>query len=273
MCEAQGLPAAVNGFKSLAPFIQLHQRLSDWRFEDMRRLGVALAIGQVMPPGDATVLATMREGTYWHRLEELSLLPDHSKHRLGVRQLGSVVRLAVGSHPEHLGELMKGAGTAQHEPMLVVEWVPDSVPEAERQARWQQLWQCLNLLLPLRHLWAGAADMPGLEALQNAPALQQPASSLPAGWIEVLSLVLRETQNWAHALALAKVPVPEVGYELLDDKGRVVAESEMAWPTGRVAVLLPDSGAVAKFESAGWACFVVAEGPLPPALKDKLTEA
>lgn len=273
MCEAQGLPAAVNGFKSLTPFIQLHQRLSDWRFEDMRRLGVALAIGQVMPPGDATVLATMREAAYWHRLEELSLLPDHSKYRLGVRQLGSVVRLAVGSHPEQLGELMKGAGTAQHEPMLVAEWVPDAVPEAERQARWQQLWQCLNLLLPLRHLWAGVADMPGLEALQNAPALQQPASGLPAGWIEVLSLVLRETQDWAHALALAKVPVPEVGYELLDDKGRVVAESEMAWPAARVAVLLPDSGDVAKFESAGWGCFVVTDGPLPPALKDKLKEA
>ena len=115
--------------------------------------------------------------------------------------------------------------------------------------------------------------MPGLEALQNAPALQQPASGLPAGWIEVLSLVLRETQDWAHALALSKVPVPEVGYELLDDKGRVVAESEMAWPAARVAVLLPDSGDVAKFESAGWDCFVVTEGPLPPVLKDKLTEA
>lgn len=168
---------------------------------------------------------------------------------------------------------MKGTGTAQHEPMLVVEWVPDAVPEAERQARWQQLWQCLNLLLPLRHLWAGGVDMPGLEALQNAPVLQQPASGLPAAWIEVLSLVLRETQAWAHALALANVPVPEVGYELLDDKGRIVAESEMAWPAARVTVLLPDSGGAAKFEAAGWACFVVTEGPLPPALRTKLTEA
>lgn len=273
MCEALGLPAAMNGFKSLAPFIQLHQRLSDWRFEDMRRLGVALAIGQVMPPGDAAVLTTMRQGAYWHRLEELALLPDHNKHRLGGRQLGSVVRLAVGSHPDHLGVLMKGAGTAQHEPMLVAEWVPDSVPEAERQARWQQLWQCLNLLLPLRHLWAGAAEMPGLEALQNAPVLQQQTSGLPAAWMDVLSLVLRETQAWAHALALANVPVPEVGYELLDEKGRIVAESEMAWPVARVTVLMPDSGDAANFEAAGWTSFVVTEGPLPPALKDKLTEA
>jgi DEAD/DEAH box helicase domain-containing protein len=64
-----------------------------------------------------------------------------------------------------------------------------------------------------------------------------------------------------------------LGYELLDDKGRIVAESEMAWPALRVAVLLPDTGAEAKFEAAGWTCFVATEGPLPRRLKDKLTEA
>jgi DEAD/DEAH box helicase domain-containing protein len=130
--------------------------------------------------------------------------------------------------------------------MLVAEWVPDSVPEAERQVRWQQLWQCMNLLLPLRHVWAGAIDMPGLEALQNAPMLQPPATGLPATWVEALSLVLRETQAWAHALASAGLPAPHVGYELLDDKGRIVAESEMAWPASRVTVLLPDTSAEAQ---------------------------
>lgn len=273
MCEAQGLPVAVNAFKSLSPFMQLHQRLSEWRHEEMRKLGVALAIGLVMPPGDTTVLAAMRQGAFWHRLEELSLLPNYNKHRLGVRQLGSVVRLVAGSHPDHLSELMKGTGAAQHEPMLVAEWVPDSVPEAERQARWQQLWQCMNLLLPLRHVWAGAVDMPGLEALQNAPVLQQQTSGLPAVWLEALSLVLRETQAWAHALAVAGLPAPQIGYELLDDKGRVVAESEMAWPAVRVTILLPDTGAEAKFKAAGWTCFVVTEGPLPVALMNKLKEA
>jgi DEAD/DEAH box helicase domain-containing protein len=39
MCEAQGL-GNINGFKSLSPFMQLHQRLSDWRHEDMRKLAV-----------------------------------------------------------------------------------------------------------------------------------------------------------------------------------------------------------------------------------------
>ena len=273
MCEVQGLPPAANGLKSLTPFMQLHQRLSDWRHEEMRKLGVALAIGMVMPPGEAATLSAMRESGFWRRLEELSLLPEHSKHRLGVRQLGSVVRLAAGIHPDHLGELMKGAGSAPHEPILVAEWVPDSVPEAERQARWQQLWQCLNLLLPLRHVWAGTSSMPGLEALQSAPMLQQQATGLPAAWVEVMSLVLRETQAWAHALAMAGLPAPQVGYELLDNKGRVVAESEMAWPACRVTILLPDTGGEAKFQDAGWTCFVWAEGPLPDALMNQLKEA
>jgi DEAD/DEAH box helicase domain-containing protein len=184
-----------------------------------------------------------------------------------------VLRLAAGIHPDHLAALMKAAGSAPHEPMLVAEWVPDSVPEAERQARWQQLWQCLNLLLPLRHVWAGAVNMPGLEALQSAPMLQQQATGLPAAWMEVMSLVLRETQAWAHALAIAGLPAPQVGYELLDDKGRIVAESEMAWPACRVTVLLPDTGAEAKFQAAGWTCFVWAEGPLPDALMNHLKGA
>jgi DEAD/DEAH box helicase domain-containing protein len=273
MCEAQGLPPAASGLKSLNPFMQLHQRLSDWRHEEMRKLGVALAIGTVMPPGEAAALAAIRESGYWRRLDELALLPEHTKHRFGARQLGSVVRLAAGIHPDHLASLMKAAGSAQHEPMLVAEWVPDSVPEAERQARWQQLWQCLNLLLPLRHVWAGTVNMPSLEALQSAPMLQQQATGLPAAWIEVMSLVLRETQAWAHALAMADLPAPQVGYELLDDKGRIVAESEMAWPACRVTALLPDTGAEAKFQAAGWTCFVWAEGPLPAALMNQLKEA
>jgi DEAD/DEAH box helicase domain-containing protein len=60
ICEAQGLNT-INGFKSLAPFMQLHQRLSDWRHDDMRRLASGLAIGMVMPPGDVAALDAMRQ--------------------------------------------------------------------------------------------------------------------------------------------------------------------------------------------------------------------
>lgn len=93
----------------LNPEHHLRQRLSDWRHEEMRKLGVALAIGMVMPPGDVMVLAAIREGGFWHRLEGLALRPDNSKLRLGVRQLGSVVRLVVGSHPTKLWDPLSWA--------------------------------------------------------------------------------------------------------------------------------------------------------------------
>ena len=63
-----------------------------------------------------------------------------------------------------------------------------------------------------------------------------------------------------------------MGYELLDEKGRIVAEAEMAWVGLKVAVLLPETAAEAKFKVAGWSCFVVIEGALPAELKDKLME-
>jgi DEAD/DEAH box helicase domain-containing protein len=114
--------------------------------------------------------------------------------------------------------------------------------------------------------------MPGLEALQNAPVLQTQPSGLPAAWVEALSLVQREMHVWATALAELGLPPPVVGYELLDEKGRIVAEAEMAWAALKVSVLLPDTGAEAKFKTAGWTCFVAIVGALPAELKDKLME-
>ena len=112
--------------------------------------------------------------------------------------------------------------------------------------------------------------MPSLEALQNAPVLQTQPSGLPAAWVEALSLVQRAMQAWATALAELGLPPPVVGYELLDEKGRVVAEAEMAWVATKVAVLLTDTGAEAEFKAAGWTCFVAFEGALPAALVEKL---
>ena len=85
-------------------------------------------------------------------------------------------------------------------------------------------------------------------------------------------MVQREMHAWATALAELGLPPPVVGYELLDEKGRIVAEAELAWAALKVAVLLPDTGVEAKFGATGWTCFVAAEGGVPTELKDKLME-
>lgn len=48
---------------------------------------------------------------------------------------------------------------------------------------------------------------------------------------------------------------PEIGYELTDDQGRVVALAEIAWPESKVAVAAADDVDAGAFESAGWRVF------------------
>jgi ATP-dependent helicase YprA (DUF1998 family) len=52
--------------------------------------------------------------------------------------------------------------------------------------------------------------------------------------------------------------LPEVGYELQDDQGRVCAEAELAWPMKKLAVLVPEhQDAAAAFKAQGWKVFSV----------------
>jgi hypothetical protein len=53
-------------------------------------------------------------------------------------------------------------------------------------------------------------------------------------------------------------PLPEVGYELQDEQGRVCAEAELAWPARKIAVVVPESQEAAEaFKSQGWNVFSV----------------
>jgi ATP-dependent helicase YprA (DUF1998 family) len=57
---------------------------------------------------------------------------------------------------------------------------------------------------------------------------------------DALSLVLdEELQEAVRAMVLRGIPVPEVGYEFVDDVGRVSGELELAWPESSVGVTGP----------------------------------
>jgi hypothetical protein len=50
--------------------------------------------------------------------------------------------------------------------------------------------------------------------------------------------------------------VPEIGFELQDEQGRVCAEAELAWPDKQVAVVLPERTAAPDiFRGRGWSVF------------------
>lgn len=63
-------------------------------------------------------------------------------------------------------------------------------------------------------------------------------------------------QDVLRACADQGGPLPEVGYELQDEQGRVCAEAELAWPSKQVALLLPEQAeAEAEFVTQGWKVF------------------
>lgn len=270
LCSVMGLPA-LSSFSVLEPFTQLHRRLAGVTGAQMRQYSVALAVGMLMPTGDQFALQAMKGRAFFQRLDELALLPNHADLRQSFRQLGVGVSMTLAMHADQLREVMSGNCTEDDEPWMALEWLQENMGSEEIKLRWQQLWRLLNLLLPLRHLWAGCADMPGLATLLNSPLLQQ--SDVTADWLEALDIVATELSSWCQAFAAMGVTAPIAGFELLDDKQCVLAEAELAWPALKVAIFLPDySDTLGIFESRGWHCFVADGGALPEPLRNLLME-
>ncbi|BBG66226.1 helicase, C-terminal:type III restriction enzyme, res subunit:DEAD/DEAH box helicase, N-terminal [Hydrogenimonas sp.] len=77
-------------------------------------------------------------------------------------------------------------------------------------------------------------------------------------WNGVYEEVLEEAKALVKALAGAGVPLPEVGYEITDESGKVLADTELAWPDKKIGVVLgeiPDT-------IGGWHLFSVEEKEL-----------
>ena len=91
----------------------------------------------------------------------------------------------------------------------------------------------------------------------EAPAAAEPAEGLSAkDWKHAVELAAPEVHLLLGELSARGAPVPEVGFELLDTRGAVLAEAELGWPAHEIAVLLPDQKAhVAAFERARWRVF------------------
>lgn len=272
LCDAQGI-ASLATFHRLLPFLQLHRRLAGGRHDALRRLAGVLGAAMLVPPGDDAALHDFQQGAFRRRLDDYGLLPDTAAHRWGHRIWSTVVQWLAGLSPEQLQQWMTGKPSAADEPVVLVQWQADDIPEVELQRRWRHLWQCLNLLLPLRHLWAGHDEMAGLSSFQASPVLRQAEQTFDSHWQTALELASPDVRAWLLALAHAGTPLPEVGFELIDERGRVLAEAELAWASLRIAVLLTDyQDDAPRFEAQGWTVYIATEDAPAQALLDRLKE-
>ena len=102
----------------------------------------------------------------------------------------------------------------------------------------------------------------------------EPASGPSAeAWKYVIGLADRAVHGLLGELSARGASVPEVGFELLDARGAVLAEAELGWPAHEVAVLLPDQETQRDaFKRAGWQVFTPGSGDLAEAVANGLAE-
>lgn len=133
--------------------------------------------------------------------------------------------------------------------------------EALHQAwrRWLQLFNTVQFLRGTLLVTAEGLDGHDYDALgmpaSPAAAPAQPASQAPinAAWQHVIEQALGDLAPGLKRLAEAGAEPPEVGMELSDAKGRVLADAELAWQAKKLAVLRPDQAdLVETWGNAGW---------------------
>jgi hypothetical protein len=104
----------------------------------------------------------------------------------------------------------------------------------------------------------GAKPSPPPPARKEAE--DKPAKGRTTEVEELLAYCDERCRAIIRTCAEQSLPLPAVGYELADDKGRVCADAELAWPSQKVSVLLPERmDAAAAFREAGWKVFSAAD--------------
>ena len=125
------------------------------------------------------------------------------------------------------------------------------------QPAWNGVLRLFNLLQFLPNAWftttrAVAEDR--YPRFRSTSEAAEPVAPVPDGeWGEAFELADTCFHELLGTLREAGVPVPEVGYELASEAGRVIAQTELAWPDSKLACFLGEQDAdMRAFESAGW---------------------
>ena len=146
----------------------------------------------------------------------------------------------------------------------------DSIPGEHHPYRreWNGVLRLYNLLQFLPNAWwttVGGVD----RHMYPEFAVPDPPPEAPdsTAWSEAMSLAVPELRPTMRALSAQGIEAPEVGFEMTDAAGEVVAEAELAWEAKRIAVLLPGQDRQ-PFVKAGWLVFL----PDAPELAAALTE-
>jgi DEAD/DEAH box helicase domain-containing protein len=130
------------------------------------------------------------------------------------------------------------------------------------KGRWRKGLQTANLLqfLPGFEWVSAEAIETQAPAPVPSPQVAKPAEEDPLA--ELLAYCDPRCHDLLRAAVARGCAVPEIGFELQDEQGRVCAEAELAWPDKQVAVVLPERTAAPDFfRGRGWSVFAPDASP------------
>lgn len=163
--------------------------------------------------------------------------------------------------------LAKGAGAEVFAPGVLILDDTGAEAEAAQHLQWRNWLALFNTLQTMGGLllvtqqglierdYEALAPNQALLPSQNAQGQAQAAA-----WVDLAARAVSAIRTVVMTLAKFDLPLPEVGHELPDDLGDVLAEAELAWLDKKVVVLLEHQVEYAEtWQAQGWRC-VVAQG-------------
>ena len=141
--------------------------------------------------------------------------------------------------------------------LIVALHLDDAARSADQDYRreWNGVLRLYNLLQFLPNGWWTTALGVRRDSYPEFTVFEPGTPAPYSGkWAEAMSLADVALRSTMEALAVADIPLPEIGFELVDSAGEVIAEAELAWEAELGAVLLAEQEPQL-FAEAGWRTF------------------
>lgn len=174
--------------------------------------------------------------------------------------------MIVGWWPTAMAKGLPATGSWMSPGALVLDESAGVDEEALHRGwrRWMQLYNTAQFLPGMLMSTASGLDAHDYETLgpmgsgTSSPAQQPAQAGLGGAWQQVLEQTLKELSAGLKALANAGAAPPEVGLELADDNGHVLADAELTWADEKLTLLRPDQADLAEaWVAAEWRALVL----------------
>ncbi|CAG9235010.1 DEAD/DEAH box helicase [Burkholderia vietnamiensis] len=243
-------------FHTQSAFDQLRARIANSvpaNDEAMLRLAVVLGLRLGSHPLQAGAFDAFLQTEGAESLKSVATFDWRTSADLGRWWEGGANQIGIGvrARKADMPKLMANVADLDVQPVLVMSWNASTVTDDEQKRRlWQQWWHAANLLLPMTSTWLTAQEGVVLGPIADAPSFLD-RGGMPDDWKQAIADALPEVHALLQIAREIGMPCPVVGYELLDAEDCVRAQSELAWPESKLAVLL-DVESQETFHSSGW---------------------